>query len=247
MLGFKIVRHSLAMVFGNFTEALRIGAVPIIGLSAFSFITGFVVAKNADRGHLVAWILPVMIMAVVLAVIIFPWVAVAWHRFILRGERPTGFLPSWSRGHTWGYIKKSLLLAAVALALIALAILAASLVFRGGPQAPGAPVGRALVAVVGLLVYYLFLRFSLVLPAIALGEPAYFSQSWEETGQIKGAIIVAAITLGVANGLEGIAVRYIPLIPLAQVIDTIWGWAFTMVGISTLTTVYGYLFEERPL
>jgi len=39
MLGFKIVRHSLAMVFGNFTEALRIGAVPIIGLSAFSFLS----------------------------------------------------------------------------------------------------------------------------------------------------------------------------------------------------------------
>jgi len=188
-----------------------------------------------------------MIMAVVLAVIIFPWVAVAWHRFVLRGERPTGFLPGWSRGHTWGYIKKSLLVGVLSVALFALVIFVAFLVVPGARQAPGAPGGRALVAVVGLLVYYLILRFSLVLPAVALGEPAYFSRSWEETGQIKGAIIVAAITLGMANGLEGIAVRYIPFIPLAQVIDAIWGWAFTMVGISTLTTVYGYLFEERPL
>ncbi len=250
MLGLKILRHAIQMVLRNYKEALRIGGVPILGFMFGSVIIGLSVPKFTDGNQMVLWSIYVTIALLAMVIFVFPRIAVAWHRFVLRGEYPTGFLPAWSGSHTWGYLKKSALLLVLAVVVTVLSSVVFIVVFglfSPGHQQQFQWVLHIIPVFAGLLATYVALRLSLVLPAVALGESAYYSQSWEETGQIKGAIVAFAMTLGIANGIESFLSTGIPYPALSLAVDIVWVWFSTMVGISFLTTVYGYLFEDRPL
>ena len=249
MQAWHIFVHSVRQVYGNLGAALRITAVlyvvqwvTILGLGA-AFGSKMSVAgtdEAAMLGVAQALFAPAIISVVVLLVADI-WIGVAWHRFVLTGERSTSFIPPFQGRRMLGYFGALLLLILV----LGLALAALTLVL---PLFTGPAHVIALMAV-QVVVGAVAMRLSTVLPGIAL-EPGHpLTQGWTATrghmgdflllSLICGALVTAVQTLGAAL-LSGVPLIYLAFIFLFQ-------WAVTLVGISVVTTLYGHYIEKRAL
>jgi hypothetical protein len=112
-----VANEALDSLFNNFLIAVRI-SIPVIVLigvvialsvyeliNAYMFNAPLLPAISAVNSRIaVVWILDI-------SVFLFGiyWIATAWHRFILLGERPGRFFPKLHLGPTWSYIWRILL------------------------------------------------------------------------------------------------------------------------------------------
>lgn len=250
-MSWQIVRHAFVMVFGNLSNALRISLGPmLIGVGAaivatllFSALGGGMMAVGQTLTILV--ILPLLLF-------VFSWVAVAWHRFVLLEEYP-GALPQISGRPIWPYVGKTLLLTMILIGIAIPLFFILALVFGVNPMemAAGGGAGGGVLAeiAVELLVSYLAMRLSLVLPAVSVGQPMGFIESWRVTRPVSGAIVGVVLLLTGFNLIATLASA--PLLGALPVIGALvfmaTTWITMMVGVSILTTLYGYLVEGRDL
>jgi hypothetical protein len=106
-----------------------------------------------------------------------------------------------------------------------------------------------IIAVV-LTLFWAISRLSLMLPAAALGTPMGPAKAWAETAELSGAILLAGLLLIFFSAL-GAAVAVLIMTQVSILIGLIlFGvlqWAYTMVGISILTTIYGIAIEGREI
>ncbi|MEP4035166.1 hypothetical protein [Pseudophaeobacter sp.] len=108
------------------------------------------------------------------------------------------------------------------------------------------------VAVFAILVgaTWAFYRLSPLLPAAALGERLGVKAAWAATAQISGAVLVAALILAISAIGIGLVIVFglFPIsIALGMAMIAVLQWAYSMVGISVLTTVYGISVQERSI
>lgn len=243
----QILLHSIRQVLGNFGAALRLSALPYvvqIGVSlmlARSFLgsaTGDADSSAYDRpgaGFFVA-----LFVMIVTSLII----AVNWHRFILLNERP-GLIPALHGRAMWAYALRILLISlvvgliAVPLVIIPVALAATtdSIVLI--------KIISLFAAVAGSIVV---LRFSVSLPAMALGEKMPFSAGWNSMTGHGGTAVGLAVILLLAQFAMDTAVSVFAFsLPLLVAANLIAGWVSLMVGLSVLTTLYGHYVEGRSL
>jgi hypothetical protein len=131
-----------------------------------------------------AWV-PVLV-AVIAVMLAVPAVFVGWHRGIHRGERPTQ--PILLDSAVWAYIGYSVLIG-IALALsIGFVILVATVTagittgLGDGPMSIERLAALRPFLPLAIIPYYLLLsRFSLVLPAVAVGQSMSLSESFRRT------------------------------------------------------------------
>jgi len=139
--------------------------VPYIALAA---INAYVQAMSAKMAN--AILLPnavpsggeffqVFLLSAV-AVVLSLWIAVAWHRFVLTGERPSGFIPVWHGGSILSYFGYGLVIGLIVSAFAMLVLLSV------GSFVPEVFAFFVMV-VVALVIFY---RLCAVLPAVAVGE-----------------------------------------------------------------------------
>ena len=172
------------------------------------------------------------------------WVAVAWHRFVLLEERG-GSLPTFHGSRMFAYF------VVIFLMMIGLAL---------GAGAAGAIAGIALSNITPLFVLamlaiavatlWAFYRLSPLLPAAALGESMGVKQAWEATASISGAVLGAALLLilfALLCGGAAMLVWFQVNILIGVILMGVVQWAYTMVGISVLTTIYGIAVEGRNI
>jgi hypothetical protein len=143
-----------------------------------------------------------MIAAVVAELLFLASIAVAWHRLILRQERVTA--PAYLRldRTVWLYLIRSLLLAllvmvpvAIPLALIGLSEVAATVAGDLVVVLGLSLLGGSVVVLGQILVLLLVVpRLSLVLPALALGQPLSPREAWRASR-------ANTLRLGLATGL----------------------------------------------
>ena len=102
-MGWDIVRHSFAMLFRNFGNALRISVGPILIALVAGFLILGVFGSNLDalpqdieQGQLPPEIAFAVLLILLLFIFVSAWIAVAWHRFILLEDYP-GLLPPLGR------------------------------------------------------------------------------------------------------------------------------------------------------
>jgi hypothetical protein len=243
MLGWQIFKHSVSMVLRNFGKALHIWAVPwvIAGVIVFGLALAFGLTfeEQPQDGALIL----VGLVALVVFIAAALWVAVAWHRYILLEDAPKGILPPLHQDRILAYLGKGFI-------LFLLFLVAAAIVF--GIIAALAVVIPALAVVlgvaVGLAMIVVFYRLSVILPAAALGEPLSLSRALEETRGSTGTIVVIAVCMVLLQlVLQGI-VMILSFIPLVGIVVSLAVTMFTtMLGISILTTLYGYYIEKRDL
>jgi hypothetical protein len=245
--GWKIFSHSVFLLNHNFKDALRISS-PLILAMVLSFVMGGANATGTiGTGAIGSGGSPNETLSILLQVltgIAGLWVAVAWHRFVLLEEHG-GTLPAFHGRRMLSYFVVILLLIFV-LALV------------GG--AAGALIGLAfgvstLLFMVGILAifvsaFWIFYRLSPMLPAAALGRSLGPAEAWGKTTGLSGAILVSGLSLIVASLLGG-AVAMLVMFQISIVMGVILlgllQWAYTMVGISILTTIYGMAIEGREI
>jgi hypothetical protein len=250
-MGVSLFVHSVRLVLGDWRNALKISGLLylIYAIPALIFALLFPVPTRPEQGMAAIGNGGFLgLITAILAIIAFVWIAVAWHRYVLLDEMPTGQFPEFNSSRLLSYGGYSLLigLIGVVLSLIVstvVGIIAIPLLGVGGAFITGL-LALACVLIVGY-------RLAPILPAVAIGKPLTLRQAWEATNNANAAIIV----LAVLSAIAAIAID-IPAFILAAAgplafLGVLWtlatGWLKMIVGVSILTTLYGHYIEGRAI
>ena len=252
-MAWNIVQHAFKMVFGNMGQALKVSLVPFGLLAAFSvlvvMVTGVPLDGSFNPENGISGLSALLILSlVVFLVFALGWVAVSWHRFILL-EEYTALVPATKDRPIWSYVWRSFILGLLIM-LIAMPIL----MIVGFVLAPTMGAGFGIFSMIlglllGALLSYLWFRWAIILPSIAVGEPMTLRQAWAETAATSGVIFKVAIIVSVLKIAASTVVSlfYVGLPIVALVADVAVNWTTLMVGVSILTTLYGHVVEGRSL
>lgn len=267
--GYQLLRHVVVQVFGNLGHAARITlvllAVPAIILLATNpgLLTGesFLVNPEVgqdDRPPTGVWGL---VIAALIGLLCWLWAAVAWHRFVLLEEYPTGLFPDWRGSNIVNYLGNALLIGLIMIAAgIGIAIVIG--IIAAASQSPAVAIALGVGLIFGLS--WIATRIGLILPAAAIGEKLGIGESWRATAPVSGQIVLPIIVIALASTIlnQGIIAAFGTAISLqtpfgAQqqvtlsmpgvVLSIAVGWVQMLVNLALMTTLYGNLIEGRQL
>lgn len=254
-MALRIILHTLQMIFGNLGQALKVSIGPylilIVAIVGF-FVSaeGVVVTGNSSPGFLIG-----MLLIVALALFVFGWVAVSWHRFILL-EEYTSALPAVSGRPIWPYVGKAILLfllifaASIPIFFILSIVAAPALNAPADFNTPAVPFTVLVVfAIAALIMSVLSLRWGVALVGTALGKPMGFFEGWRATKPVSGTIVGVSLILILINIVPSLIISQFSLAApiIGFILNIILSWITMMMGISILTTLYGHVVENRPL
>lgn len=260
-MALKILLHTFRMIFGNLGQALRISIGPYLILIALVMILFLAIGGPMQMPMSMSenpadmminpalGLLPVLFLPVVLFVT--SWVAVSWHRFILK-EEYAGLLPAVTGRPIWSYAGKAILLGLI-IALVAiplflvLGLVAAPFVGNGTGGLPF--IGVLIFGLASVLLTYLSLRLGVALVGTALAKPMAFREAWSASSNISGVIFSLSVLIMAINIVPGVILGPISMtLPIIGVaLELALTWLTMMLGISVLTTLYGHVIENRPL
>jgi len=254
MLSWRILKHSINMVFNNMSVVVRI-AIPLIGAMILTFI---IFGQDVFMGQMGTDIFEPQMggsendVAILFASLIQGlaglWVAVAWHRYVLLEETPSGVLPPFNGSRMLSYLGHGILLGLVLAVPILLVSFLAGMAM--GIGSTGLVIAAVIFGVLGVAaVFIISARLYVILPAAAIGRSMKMSAAWEATKGYTGAIIAAyvlflllAIGFGLIIGFASGALGLVGAL-LLMVVNVV----LTMIGASFLTTIYGVTVEGREL
>ncbi|WP_458792094.1 hypothetical protein [Yoonia sp. MH D7] len=253
-MAWQLVRHAFAMIFGNLGQALKVSLIPY-GILVATVLTSFAlmglpvsmsptVLPETYSPYAIFLLIPLAIFAI----FVFGWVAVSWHRFILK-EEYTALVPVYKNRPIWSYVGQSMWLGLiVSLAAIPVFLLTSLI------AAPFAGSGSLLVPLLALFcgltaLAYLWMRWAIALPATAIGSGMTMSEAWAATAPMSKTIFGVALILMGINVLPAYILGnfYAAGSLVGVVLDVFLQWLTIMLGLSILTTLYGHLIEKRPL
>lgn len=247
MRGWQIFKHSFWMVMNNLEVAFRLSAV-LYAIQALNQVL-ILLYSPADPGAaepaaIDAGAALLLLLTGLLAVLASLWIAVAWHRYVLTGEVPGGAVPPLHGALILGYLGRSLM---IGLLIVVALMLAAVPVFAVVAVVPALGM-LSLLSLVGLGAY-LFFRLGVILPAGAVGRRMTLREAWNATGKEQESIItLALIVMGLSLLLQVPAwLNPDPASVINLLYSIVTGWFATMVGASTLTTLYGVYIEGRAI
>ncbi|HLQ17404.1 MAG TPA: hypothetical protein VK146_00360 [Tabrizicola sp.] len=254
-MSLQIFLHSIRQVFGNLAGALQVSGILMLVQFAVILTIGRPIAadQEAMRQMMMQGQMPWgrFALAAVVSVIVWLWIVVGWHRYILLNERPR-LVPAFRIDRMLGYFGKSLL---IGLILMPLALI---LGFVGGGIASGLVQGGGKVIsalfVMGLLVYVplavVGMRLGTMLPGAALEPGVPVFSGWEAT---RGAtltilgVVVLSVLCSILLDFVGARLFQNPMAAPGLIYELVKQWIVAMVGASILTTLYGHYIEKRPL
>ncbi len=267
--GYQVLRHTIAQVFGNLGTAARITLVlPIIPLFILLVTNPVILTGAVSRFDNEIWRAEAsgigvvgVILAGLSAIVCWLWAAVAWHRFVLMEEYPSGLFPNWRGSNIVNYFGNALL---IGLVLLGVGIVAALVI--GIVTAVLQSLSVAIALGFGLVFGFSWLatRIGLILPAAALGERLSMGESWRVTAPVSGQIILPIIVIAIASTILNQAIiagfgeatqTMTPQGPQGQVTLSVPGvilsvaasWLQLLVNLALMTTLYGNLIEGRQL
>ncbi len=250
-LGWKIFTHSVRQLLLNLGPAMRISAAPMLIASAVFYFgmrpyleqhpvqTG---GWNDFVGEFFLRLILVMLVYAFLSI----WVAVAWHRFVLLSEYPGRFVARFHSDRMWSYFGASIRVVLVVIVLGMVVLVVMSIVVSLFRSMTGA---LTLIQLVIQTVFsVLIMRFSVILPAAAIGERLTLAEAFQVTVGHNMAVFVAAVLISVLTMIPIFLVQT-PLAPLVTslVYQICANWLIFMLSISILTTLYGHFVERREL
>jgi hypothetical protein len=248
MQGWKLFRHAAGMIVRNWLEVLRIFLVPtLVGVAVVALTIGLtsplvpsVPNQNpADTAFGVTFIA-----VLILSAVLTTWCIVAWHRFVILEEMPTGWIPAFNGGRILSYWGQALKLILVFL-LLSVPIVAVVML--------AAQVNVAIALVLGVPLYFwwmlLVMRLSITLPAAAVGRPLPFAEARSATKDTWGALLLlvlllAGLQLLVQGAVAGLA-QMSPALSLA--LNVAASVFLSLLNVSILTTLYGHYVEGRSI
>lgn len=254
-MSLRIFLHSFRQVFGNLSGALQVSGVLMLVLFAVLLTLGGAMPTDEAgmRQLMMQGQMPWgrILLSSLLSIVIWLWVVVGWHRYILLNEQPR-LVPALRFDRMLGYFGKSIL---IGLILLPLALI---LGFIGGGIASGMVQGGGNVfpalVVMGLLVYVplavVGMRLGTMLPGAALEPGVPVFSGWEATrGATLTILGVVILSVFFTSALDFLGTRLFqdPTAVPAVIYELVKQWVVAMVGASILTTLYGHYIEKRPL
>ncbi|MBF9042556.1 hypothetical protein HKCCE4037_04420 [Rhodobacterales bacterium HKCCE4037] len=268
--GYQLLRHIVHQVFGNLLTAARItlvlALIPIGILLATNpgVLTGgaFAYDPTAPSDDFSGMALIGILLALLTGVICWLWAAVAWHRFVLLEEYPTGIFPAWRGSNIGNYFGNSLLIGLIMFGLgfafgIGIALLSI------GIQSEALAIFLLIGLVFGLS--WVATRIGLILPAAAIGERLGIGESWRATAPVAGQIILPIFVLALASTILNQAIivlfaetaaalpddffaqQQVTLSWAGTILSLIVTWLQMLLNLALMTTLYGNLIEGRQL
>ncbi len=253
MLGWAIFRKSVLHVVSNFREAIKIGGgimllAHILSVGVIYLATSHFVPQGAYGKNWISFLgSPVAIFLAIIQGLSTFWIAISWHRFLLLNETNPGLLPKWNNSLMFAYFRKSILIA-VLLIILAVAIMIPVYILSIMGVLTGYAVGILSGGIIAILVSYVLIRISAVLPAVAIGKPISISAAMDATRPYRSTIVLLAVLSLTVSGIPSYLLDKSSFGTMPQAILTfVVSWAQLMLSISILTTLYGYIFEGREL
>ena len=170
------------------------------------------------------------------------WIAVAWHRYILLGERSGLPLPMVNLPEIGLYLI-TLVKMLVLFTLLAIPVLALMLIF---PALSWSFTGGTPVLVsVGLT--FVFLRVGTALCAAAMGNGLRLVDAWMSTGpHWKSIAVLSVLTVALDTGI-GLFLTLLGDHFFSEALGLAAGWISLFFYLCVLTTLYGHFTENREL
>lgn len=221
------------MILRDPRAALRVTALPYLVLALLPAVIG---QTPADTG-LPDW--PYRLAAEIAFLAGLAWMSVAWHRFILLGERDGPLPPSPPRRVAvyLGFLtvlELLVMLASTAAMTLLLSETGLILLDRAGPWAT-----QALFFFGMFVIYVLYGRLGAILPAVATGPVNHPLDGWRATRRAVLPVALACLALLL---LEELVVRSVAALPVdarvAAILDGILQWPVILLGVSLLTSTY---------
>lgn len=177
------------------------------------------------------------------------WLAVAWQRFVLLGERPR-LIPPFR--HVLGTLGQIVFIALVLFTVLLLPLMVSAFLLGGMGVAPNDPLALAISFVMNVLASWIVLLLSPMLTGAALGAPTGLFATFRATLPLSRPLLVTAAlftffymslgailgllqtTIGEQGGLAG------TLLGLAI------NWLVMVVGFSLMAAVYREVMQTRP-
>ncbi|EBA16988.1 hypothetical protein RSK20926_08462 [Roseobacter sp. SK209-2-6] len=241
-MGWKIFSHSVFLLNHNLRDALRISSPLIATMLLNLFLGGAMAIDNLEAGT--PQDTGPNLLLTLLSAIAGLWVAVAWHRFVLLEEHG-GSLPNFHGARMLSYFFVILLMTVVLALAGAVAGAVGAMLFGSST-----PLFSIVVLAIVVSAMWIFYRLSPLLPAAALGKYMRVKRAWEATSEISGAVLAAALLLiffSILSGAAALLVMFQVSILIGVIMIAVLQWAYTMVGISILTTIYGIAIEGRDI
>lgn len=264
MQSWKIFTHSLRMIFDNLVAALKVSAVlyiiQFVAVSYFMLTYGEIMqalvrfSQDPDPAK-VPPVIPAgfagsMILTGVIFLVTSLWIAVMWHRYILRNETTSALVPKFHPGEIMAYFGKTVQLGLIMLVVYTGTLLVAGLVLGIIAQVVGLTnLDIVFRAVLGTSILYFSYRLSAVLPGAALSKPVTFKEAWAKTGPASGVILGLAIIIVIFTQLVQIPsmLNPDPASAINIAYEFVLGWIVMLLGVSILTTLYGIYIEGREV
>lgn len=266
----NLLLHAIRMITDNITEALKASVGPMAILLALLLIVAVLMGLPLGAIGEIGTMGPMMegdgamgqpspeqmmmagklglfsIIGLALYLLVFCWIAVTWHRFILLGE-----YPSWLTSpaglpigpYLWTSLKLVLLMIVIFIPVSVVIGFVISPLMMASPWLAGA----VLFLLLGGLFGFLWMRLALGLPAAAIGEHLGIRESWKRTSSFSGPIFGVALLLILMNLVLGLPSLLVGANLLGALLEIIVQWFTIMVGVGILTTLYGHIVEGRPL
>lgn len=241
-----IIAHALRILLGKPLVTLRVIAPALIVLGATGLLALFVAPNMLLIDHLRSSAhplsSPVLTIAISLIFVIgYGLLAILWHRHVLRASAHARLSPL-----LFGrYMMRVLFLGLIQLSVSVTLVL--PLLFAEGTGARPSFLAILMVTFLAqLLMLWVSLRFSLILPAAALGRPMSLIQSWRHTDDLARTLWgVAAILAAVNTGISA-------MLDLTNTQAPIWALIlqlplYILQGLlifGVLTTLYAFLIDS---
>jgi hypothetical protein len=193
------------------------------------------------------------LIAAVISLLAFSSIAVNWHRYILLDEMPRGSEYLRLDSLTMRYFG-NLLLLFLFIFLIALVVVIPLAIIGA---VTGAETFFTIISVVVALPIagIVFMRWGIKLPAIALGKDMTFPVAWRLTDGNNGPVflvflfnVLVTFGVGIAFGLTVLLINAISP-GIALIIEfagqLVLNWILSILGITLLTSLYGFFVENR--
>lgn len=249
-MGWRIVRHSFILLSRNFGDALRVSIGPLLIGGALMYVALSVmgtspqsILSSDDAGAAAL----VVLFALLIGLFVLSWIAVAWHRFILKEEYP-GLIPTLNSAHVLPYIGRSIVLALLMTVILLPVAAVAGVVLSALGLINSALAGLVIGFAMGLFFTFVWLRVALVLPATAINEPISIREAWTLSNPASSDILSASVILVGLNIVVGavLEIFFGPTL-IGFIVNLGVSWVTLMIGTSVLTTLYGHLVQGRPL
>jgi hypothetical protein len=202
--------------------------------------------KN-NPGQAVSFVL-VVIATFLVGFLGFASAAVNWHRYILLDEIPQGMDKLRMDATVWRYLGNLLLIGLLG----GLCILPPALVILISP-------GFGIMVFIAFAIFVLspmIYRWSVKLPAVALGKTMSIQEAWQATEGNWWQFVGVGLLIAIISWVVGLIV-----LGITYVVYTVFGnqlggivdilvqlavqWVLTIMGVTLLTSLYGFFVEKR--